>query len=68
MKPADCRGNMSEWAVALGLGLKRTAGRFAPRDGRPRGSVPSPQLDEGSEGAVDDAPKAAAAIPEATHA
>ena len=27
---------MSEWATAFGLGLKRTIGQFAPRDGKPR--------------------------------
>ncbi len=36
MKPADRRGAMSEWALALALGLKRTEGRFGPRDGKPR--------------------------------
>jgi len=36
MKPADRRGPMSEWAVALGLALRRTTGRFGARDGRSR--------------------------------
>jgi hypothetical protein len=36
MKPTDRRGNMSEWAAALGLSLKFTKGRFKPRDGKPR--------------------------------
>jgi type IV pilus assembly protein PilM len=29
-------GCQSEWAMALGLGLKRTTGRFGARDGKPR--------------------------------
>lgn len=36
MKPADRRGNLSEWAVALGLALRTTTDRFGARDGRPR--------------------------------
>ncbi len=36
MKPSDRRGAMSEWALALALGLKRTEGRFGIRDGKPR--------------------------------
>jgi type IV pilus assembly protein PilM len=36
MKPTDRRGTMSEWAVAVGLGLKKTTGYFGARDGRPR--------------------------------
>jgi Tfp pilus assembly PilM family ATPase len=36
MKPADRRGMMSEWTVALGLALKMTTARFGARDGRPR--------------------------------
>src|SRR5439155_14233980 len=36
MKPDDRRGYMSEWAVALGLGLKLTTGHYGARDGRPR--------------------------------
>jgi type IV pilus assembly protein PilM len=39
MREQDRRGTASEWATALGLALKRTTGRFAARDGRPRGSV-----------------------------
>jgi hypothetical protein len=27
---------MGEWALALGLGLRRTEQRFGPRDGKPR--------------------------------
>jgi type IV pilus assembly protein PilM len=36
MKPTDRRGTMSEWAVAVGLGLKKTTGYYGARDGRPR--------------------------------
>lgn len=36
MKPTDRRGSMSEWALALGLGLRMTQAHFGPRDGRPR--------------------------------
>ena len=39
MKPSDRSGPMSEWALALALGLKRTTGRFGARDGRPRDSM-----------------------------
>ena len=35
MKPPD-----SEWATALGLALKKTTGRFAAKDGRPRATRP----------------------------
>jgi len=36
MKPAERRGMMCEWALALGLGLRLTQGTFGPRDGKPR--------------------------------
>jgi type IV pilus assembly protein PilM len=36
MKPADRRGSMCEWALALGLCLRTTQTHFGPRDGRPR--------------------------------
>lgn len=36
MKPSDRRGNMAEWSLAFGLGLKRTSGYFGSRDGKPR--------------------------------
>ena len=39
MKPADRRGTLSEWSVALGLGLKLTTGKFGSRDGTPRTAV-----------------------------
>ncbi len=35
----DRPGPTSEWAVALGLALRHTDGRFAPKDGLPRGSI-----------------------------
>jgi hypothetical protein len=36
MNAADRRGTMSEWAVAVGLGLKKTTDYYGARDGRPR--------------------------------
>ncbi len=36
MKPAERRGPMSEWALALGLALRKTQGTFGGRDGKPR--------------------------------
>lgn len=36
MKPADRRGTLSEWTVALGLALKATTMHFGARDGKPR--------------------------------
>ncbi len=36
MRPADRLGSMSEWTLALGLGLKAAHRTFAPYDGRPR--------------------------------
>jgi type IV pilus assembly protein PilM len=36
MKQIERRGSMSEWAGALGLGLKMTRGYFGARDGKPR--------------------------------
>jgi type IV pilus assembly protein PilM len=36
LKPADRRGSLSEWSVALGLGLKMTTGNFGTRDGMSR--------------------------------
>jgi len=44
MKPQERRGTLGEWGVALGLALKTTRCRFAPRDGKPR-SVPTSQPD-----------------------
>jgi type IV pilus assembly protein PilM len=74
MSPTDGQGDMSEWAIALGLGLRRTAGRFAPRDGRSRGAAPLPEMDEDAECPTEGAAPAASAavVPaqpmEATHA
>jgi hypothetical protein len=45
MKAIDRRGAMSEWALALGLGLPLCTGPFAPRDGKPRDpNAPHPDL------------------------
>ena len=37
----DNRKASGDWAVAMGLGLKRTGGKFAPRDGTPRSMMPA---------------------------
>lgn len=42
MKANERRGSMSEWTLALGLGLRLTRGTFAPRDGKPREDLPPP--------------------------
>jgi hypothetical protein len=36
MKSGERRGTMSEWSVALGLGLKMTTAHFGSRDGTSR--------------------------------
>jgi type IV pilus assembly protein PilM len=36
LKSADRSGSLSEWTVAMGLGLKQTKGNFAGRDGTTR--------------------------------
>jgi type IV pilus assembly protein PilM len=36
MKPSDRRGNLCEWGVAFGLGLKKTTGHFGNRHGKRR--------------------------------
>jgi hypothetical protein len=36
MKPAERRGMMCEWSLALGLGMRLANGTFGPRDGKPR--------------------------------
>jgi len=45
MKPADRRGTMCEWALALGLSLRMTTEHFGARDGKPRdlSGVPAPE-------------------------
>src|SRR5439155_10293544 len=52
VKPADRRGSLAEWSVAMGLGLKMTTGHFGARDGAareanaPRSDVPlAPQAE-----------------------
>jgi len=44
MRPADRRGPMSEWAVPLGLALKKTVSRFAQLDGAPRSNSTHPHV------------------------
>jgi type IV pilus assembly protein PilM len=36
MNASDRQGTMGSWALALGLALRRTEGRFRPKDGKPR--------------------------------
>lgn len=47
MREQDRRGPASDWALALGLSLKRTSGRFAAKDGRPRGATLPAQAEPG---------------------
>jgi len=42
MRASDRAGAMSQWALAMGLGLRCTNNYFAPRDGRPRTSLVNP--------------------------
>lgn len=43
MKAVERRGLMAEWALAMGLGLRRTEQRFGSKAGRPRGmAAPAP--------------------------
>jgi type IV pilus assembly protein PilM len=39
MKSVERRGLMAEWALALGLSLRRTVQRFGAKDGKPRGAA-----------------------------
>jgi type IV pilus assembly protein PilM len=41
MRNFDPRKPSGDWSVAMGLGLKRSAGRFAPLDGTPRAAAPA---------------------------
>jgi hypothetical protein len=53
----DNRKPSGDWAIAMGLGLKRTAGKFAPRDGTPRSATPpAPQQPAPTAAAVPAAP------------
>jgi type IV pilus assembly protein PilM len=61
MRGFDPRKPSGDWAVAMGLGLKRSAGRFAPKDGTPRAAAPAAPATE--------AVSSPAAVPrEAVHA
>jgi type IV pilus assembly protein PilM len=42
MRASDRGGAMSQWALAMGLGLRFTNTYFLPRDGRPRASLHNP--------------------------
>jgi len=41
MRGFDRRKPSGDWTVAMGLGIKRTAGRFTPQDGTPRSAMPA---------------------------
>lgn len=41
MQPIDRQGTMSQWSLAMGLGLRFTSGYFAAKDGRARSIVMS---------------------------
>jgi type IV pilus assembly protein PilM len=65
MRGFDHRKPSGEWSIAMGLGLKRTTGRFAPLDGTPRSqSQPLPAQSPATEPALPSAPAAL----EAAHA
>jgi type IV pilus assembly protein PilM len=66
MRGFDLRKPSGDWAVAMGLGLKRSAGRFAPRDGTPRAAAPA--ATPAPSPAAEPAPSAADATREAVHA
>jgi hypothetical protein len=53
MKPADRRGAMCEWALALGLSLRTTQQRFGARDGRPRDASAPPVPETPASGAAE---------------
>jgi type IV pilus assembly protein PilM len=42
MRASDRNGAMSQWALAMGLGLRFTNRYFSPKDGRPRASLTNP--------------------------
>ena len=44
MRSVDRRGSMSQWALAMGLGLRFVPGHFASKDGRPRTVVAAPAV------------------------
>jgi type IV pilus assembly protein PilM len=75
MRGFDHRKPSGDWAVAMGLGLKRSAGRFAPMDGTPRAAAPAAPAAPSStaalpaaEPATEAAPSAAAVPREVVHA
>ncbi|MGA2441612.1 MAG: pilus assembly protein PilM [Tepidisphaeraceae bacterium] len=75
MRGFDHRKPSGDWAVAMGLGLKRSAGRFAPMDGTPRAAAPaalptpSPAATLPAAARATEAAPSAAAMPrEAVHA
>jgi type IV pilus assembly protein PilM len=46
MRGFDRNSPSGEWALALGLGLKRTEKKFAPLDGTPRSAIPQAPVAE----------------------
>jgi type IV pilus assembly protein PilM len=42
LRGVEARKPSGDWSVAMGLGLKRSPGRFAPLDGTPRAAAPAP--------------------------
>jgi type IV pilus assembly protein PilM len=75
MKGFDRTGPSAEWALAMGLGLKLTVGKFAPLDGTPRSAAAQSGTAEvvdlnsvlAPAGAILTAPAAPAVSPQAEH-
>jgi type IV pilus assembly protein PilM len=63
IKGFDNKNPSAEWALAMGLGLKRTAGNFGPRDGTPRAASTQPGAAEVVDLNSALAPSAAAGAP-----
>lgn len=67
MKPMDRRGTMSQWSLAMGLGLRMTTGYFAAKDGRPRAAVAAaPVITEATGGLTPGIGEAVAVAAQAT--
>jgi hypothetical protein len=69
MRGFDHRKPSGDWAVAMGLGLKRSAGKFAAMDGTPRAAAPAaPPTPALPAAATQPAPSPAPVPREAVHA
>jgi type IV pilus assembly protein PilM len=68
MRGVDRRDPAGEWTVALGLALKRTAGKFAALDGTPRAATPPSPRSQAAVPASAASPDEAIAAPVATEA